>query len=216
MELPNDIASCHRIIQELSTILEGIKPQEEGYIQHFEAQQNQIGRLELREKKSESQKDQSSRNSSRLPSSDMYYKKPVFPRVKGGKVGGKEGPDGGTLKMVDHADKFIHYNAKVCTHCSKVHSQVRLVMRGCQQVFDVPSPGLEVAEHQVLDWVCADCQYENRGEFLAEVCTSNQYSIPLQTMSVLFNNACATLRNEIQLMFKELYGEILNKGILQS
>gem|GEM_PF-6768342 len=43
MELPNGIASCHRIILELVLIIEGIKPQLEGYFQ-------QNKQLELRVK----------------------------------------------------------------------------------------------------------------------------------------------------------------------
>ncbi len=230
MDLPNDIASCHRIILELASMLEGIKPQLEGYVQQIETQRNQIkvqseqieaqriqiGELELRMKELESQKNQNSRNSSRPPSSDMYRKKPAFPRVKGGKVGGKEGHEGGTLKMVAHADKFIKHNAKLCAHCGKVHSQERLVMRGRRQVFDIPPPCLEVTEHQVLDWVCDDCQYENCGSFPAEVSAPTQYGLRLQTMSVLFNNAYAIPRNKIQLIFKDLYGATLNEGTLQS
>ena len=64
MELPNDIASCHRIIRELVTIIEGFKPQLEGYVQKFEDQQAQVGRLEFRVKELESQLHQNSRNSS--------------------------------------------------------------------------------------------------------------------------------------------------------
>ena len=49
MELPNDIATCHRIILELASAFEGIKPQLEdyihqieGYIQQIEVQRGQI------------------------------------------------------------------------------------------------------------------------------------------------------------------------------
>ncbi len=56
MNLPNDIASCHRIILDLVSIIEGFKPQLEGYVQ----ENNQ---LELRVKEMESQLHQNSRNS---------------------------------------------------------------------------------------------------------------------------------------------------------
>jgi uncharacterized coiled-coil DUF342 family protein len=104
MGLPNDIASCHRIITELASALEAIKPQLEGYVHQINAQRDQINaqlgqleiqrgqleRLELRIKELESQINQNSRNSSRPPSSDMYRKGPEFPRQKGGKIGGKK------------------------------------------------------------------------------------------------------------------------------
>ena len=154
MDLPNDIASCHRIILELVSVLEGIKPQLEGYIQQIEeqrnqieiqsnqvaAQRNQITQLELRVKELEEQINQNSRNSSRAPSSDLYRKKPAFPRAKGGKIGGKKGHDGGTLKMVPKADNIIEHQQEVCTHCGKAHFQEPLVVRGRRQVFDIPAP----------------------------------------------------------------------------
>lgn len=91
MDLPNDIESCHRIILKLVSVLEGIQPQLEGYIHQIEEQRKQIDQLEFRVKELEAQINQNSRNSSRAPSSDMYRKKPAFPRAKGGKVGGKKG-----------------------------------------------------------------------------------------------------------------------------
>ena len=72
--------------------------------------------------------------SSRPPSSDLHRKGAAFPRTKGGKIGGKKGHDGGTLKMVDKADHIVEHQASVCTHCGKVHFQERLVYSG-------PPPG---------------------------------------------------------------------------
>jgi hypothetical protein len=72
MELPNDIASCHRIILELVSIIEGFKPQLEAYVQQIEAQRNQIDRLEFRVKELESQLHPNSRNSNSPSSMDKY------------------------------------------------------------------------------------------------------------------------------------------------
>jgi transposase len=223
MELPNDIASCHRIILELASIIEGFEPRLKGYIQQIEtqrgqieAQRDQIAHLELRVKELESQTKQNSRNSSRPPSSDMYRQKPAFPRVKGGKVGGKEGHDGGTLKMVPAPDIIIDHHEEMCTRCGKAHFQEPLSMRGRRQVFDIPPPRIEVTEHRVLDWVCCGCQYENQGKFPVEVSAPTQYGLRLQTTSVLFNNAYSIPRNKVQLIFKDLYGATLNPGTLQT
>lgn len=41
MDLPNDIASCHRIIRELVSVIDGFRPQLEGYVQQIETQRNQ-------------------------------------------------------------------------------------------------------------------------------------------------------------------------------
>ncbi len=223
MELPNDIASCHRIILELVSVLEDIKPQLAGYIQQIEAQRGQIeaqrgqiAQLELRVKELESQTKQNSRNSSRPPSTDMYRPKSAFPRVKGGKVGGKDGHDGGTLKMVPAPDYIVEHRKEVCAHCGKVHFQEPVSVRGRRQVFDIPPPRIEVTEHRVLDWVCCGCQHENQGEFPDGVSGQAQYGLRLQTSSVLFNNAYSIPRNKVQLIFKDLYGITMNQGTLQT
>lgn len=216
MELPTDISSCHRVILELVSVFEALKPQLEGYVKQIETQRDQINQLEIRIKELESQLKQNSRNSSRPPSSDTYRKGPAFPRAKGGKVGGKKGHDGGTLKMVDTPDHIIEHQASVCTHCGKVHAQEPLVVRGRRQVFDIPPPRIEVTEHRALDWVCCGCHRENRGKFPAEVSAPAQYGLRVQTMSVLLNNAYCIPRNKVQLIFKDLYGITLNEGTLQN
>jgi len=83
MNLLNNIESCHLQIKDSVLIVE---------------------RLMLRVKELESQLNQNSRNSSTSQSNDKYKPKPAFPRTKGGKVGGKKGRAGGTLKMVSEPD----------------------------------------------------------------------------------------------------------------
>ena len=223
MELPNDISSCHRIIRELVGALEGLKPELEGYVQQIEAQRQQIEsqskqivQLELRVKELESQIKQNSRNSSRPPSSDSFRTKPAFPRTAGGKIGGKFGHDGGTLKMVEKADFIVEHQAVVCAHCGKTHFQEPLTLRGRRQVFDIPAPKIEVTEHRALDWVCCGCAHENSGKFPDSVPASTQYGLRLQTTGVLFNNAYNIPRNKVQLIFKDLFGVNLNESTLQT
>lgn len=223
MELPNDIATCHRIILDLVSALEGIKPQLEGYIHQIEvyrgqieAQRGQIDQLELRVKELESQLNQNSRNSSRAPSTDWKKSKPAFPRSAGGKIGGKKGHDGGTLKMVAQPDKVQPHQLDMCRHCGKAHFQEPLRVQARRQVFDIPQPRIEVTEHLVMTWTCCSCHLENRGEFPAGVTSQTQYGVRLQTMSVLLNNAYGIPRNKVQQIFKDLYGVTLNEGTLQS
>ena len=195
MGLPQDIEGCHQMIKDLLVSVE---------------------HLVLRVKELESQINQNSRNSSRPPSSDLYRKGPAFPRSKGGKVGGKKGHDGGTLKMVDKPDIIIEHKSNVCTHCGKVHFQEPLVLRGHRQVFDIPQPRLEVTEHRVFDWQCCGCHQKNKGQFPPQVSAPTQYGFRLQTMGILFNNAYNIPRNKVQLIFKDLYGVTLNEGTLQN
>jgi hypothetical protein len=172
MELPNDIASCHRIIPELVSFVDGIKPQLQGYAQKVE-------QLEARVKELEAQLHQNSRNSNYPSSMDKYKRKPAFPRSKGGKIGGKPGHDGGTLKMVSSPDVVKKHTPEVCGRCGQVHGAESLLVRARRQVFDIPPPRIEVTEHQVLDWVCSGCQALNQGQFPQDVCSNTQYGLRL-------------------------------------
>jgi transposase len=223
MDLPNDIASCHRIIRELVTVIEGFKPHLEGYVQqieaqrnHIEAQRHQIDNLEFRVKELEGQLHQNSRNSNYPSSMDKYNPKPAFPRTKGGKIGGKPGHDGGTLKMVSAPDVVKTHTPEVCARCGQIHSAESFVVRARRQVFDIPWPRIEVTEHQVLDWVCSGCQALNQGQFPQDVCSNTQYGLRLVAMSALFNNGYNIPRNKVQAIFKDLYGVTLNEQTLQA
>jgi transposase len=195
MDLPNDIPGCHKLIKELMVLVE---------------------QLMLRVKGLESQNKQNSGNSSRPPSTDLYKSKPAFPRRQGGKIGGQEGHEGGTLKMVDQPDEVKTHQKEVCAHCGRVHGAEALVLRARRQVFDIPPPRIEVTEHRVLDWVCSGCQALNAGQFPPDVCSNAQYGFRLGAMSVLFNNGYNIPRNKVQLIFEDLYGVRLNEGTLQS
>lgn len=209
MELPNDISSCHRIIIELASFVDGIKPQLQGYVQKIE-------QLELRVKELESQLHQNSRNSNYPSSMDKYKSRPAFPRVKGGKVGGKKGHDGSTLKMVSAPDVVKTHTPEVCVRCGQIHGAEPLAVRARRQVFDIPPPRIEVTEHQVLDWVCSGCQTLNQGQFPGDVCSNTQYGLRLVAMSALFNNGYNIPRNKVQSIFKDLYGVTLNEQTLQA
>lgn len=209
MELPNDIASCHRIILELVSFVDGIKPQLQGYAQKVE-------QLESRVKELEAQLHQNSRNSNYPSSMDKYKPKPAFPRVQGGKIGGKKGHDGGTLKMVSAPDVVKTYTPEVCIRCGRIHGSEPLIVRARRQVFDIPPPRIEVTEHQVLDWVCSGCQALNQGQFPQDVCSNTQYGLRLVAMSALFNNGYNIPRKKVQSIFSDLYGVTLNEQTLQA
>ena len=195
MELPNDISSCHQLIKDLVSVVE---------------------RLTLRVKELESQLHQNSRNSNYPSSMDKYKPKPAFPRIKGGKVGGKKGHDGGTLKMVSAPDVVKAHTPEVCLLCGQIHGAEPLIVRARRQVFDIPPPRIEVTEHQALDWVCSGCQALNQGQFPQDVNSNTQYGLRLVAMSALFNNGYNIPRNKVRSIFSDLYGVTLNEQTLQA
>ncbi|MBX2890546.1 MAG: IS66 family transposase [Saprospiraceae bacterium] len=147
---------------------------------------------------------------------DKYKPKPAFPRKKGGKVGGKKGHDGGTLKMVSSPDVIKTHTPEVCIRCGQIHGAEELMVRARRQVFDIPPPRIEVTEHQVLDWVCSGCKTLNQGQFPQDVCSNTQYGLRLVAMSALFNNGYNIPRNKVQSIFSDLYGVTLNGQTLQA
>lgn len=130
MDLPNDISSCHQLIKDLVSVVE---------------------RLTLRVKELESQLHQNSRNSNYPSSMDKYKPKPAFPRIKGGKIGGKKGHDGGTLKMVSAPDVVKTYTPEVCTRCGQIHGTEPMMVRARRQVFDIPPHGSDRTSGVRLD-----------------------------------------------------------------
>jgi len=166
LKLPNDIASCHELLkaqQEQITVL--LQQVEQLYVL-----QSKVAELEARLNKN-------SQNSHKPPSSDGFKKlsrKPAFPRKKNKKRGGQPGHKGRTLEMSSEVDDTIIHRPEKCS-CGHplAASMSQLVEK--RQVFDLPTPRLEVVEHQVHSCPCDQCGKVSTGEFPAEVPARVQY-----------------------------------------
>ena len=141
--------------------------------------------LSKRIKKLEGQLAKNSRNSSKPPSSDGLKKpKPKSLRKKSGrKPGGQKGHQGKTLCMVEKPDYTISYTVDQCQCCGcslKEQAAERLEQR---QVFDIPSPKLEVTEHLGEVKTC-HCGHLNRAVFPEEVTAPVQYGPRVKSTAV--------------------------------
>lgn len=127
---------------------------------------------------------QTSRNSSKPPSSDGLHKpQPKSLRQPGQKpTGGQVGHPGQTLKRVAQADRIeTHAPPSHCDTCHRPLPEPMVVET--RQVFDLPPLRHEVTEHQVLEAVCA-CGTVHRGAFPPAVSAPVQYGPRLKAAVV--------------------------------
>ncbi len=140
------------------------------------------------------------KNSHKPPSSDGLSKKPGLPQEPPKKSGGQLGHKGKTLEMVDKADHVVVHHATSCPCCPKVFSTadvVEVVQK--RQVFDTPTPSMEVTEHQL--GVVACCGRLHRGSFPPEVGQPVQYGSRIKALSVLLNNDYKLPLEKIEQLF---------------
>jgi transposase len=101
---------------------------------------------------------QNSRNSSKPPSSDSPFAKPVpksLRRKSSRKPGGQPGHPGSTLALVDKPDERLRHEPGPCTGCGADLAQAPEVGMQRRQVFDLPPMTVRVTEHQLVARRCA-------------------------------------------------------------
>lgn len=194
MELPKDIASCHKLIRSQQEIINKVIPELVHRIEELEAQLKQ-----------------NSQNSHRPPSSDGPKKKPALPKKKKGKRGGQLGHQGKTLEMVDAADYVESSEPEQCK-CGYDLSSVRKYIKERRQVFDLPPAQLEVTEYQALACICPKCHAESSGTFPEGVKARAQYGNRVKALVTLLNNDCQIAYSKIRRFFADVFGYAINES----
>lgn len=152
-----------------------------------------------------------SKNSHKPPSSDGLSKKPGLPKGPPQKSGGQFGHKGKTLKMVDTPDAVVVHHVPSCPCCSKVFSTADVVeVTQRRQVFDIPSPRMEVTEHRLGLVVCCGRGY--LGGFPPEVGQPVQYGSRIKALSVLLNNDYKVPLEKIEQLMGDLWGCSFNES----
>ena len=110
-------------------------------------QSEQITALQERIKVLEDQFHKNSRNSSKPPSTDGFFK-PKSQRQKSDKpVGGQKGHPGHTLQMADNPDHTIIHRVSRCNKCGRSLEETQSTGYERRQVFDLPPIKVEITEH---------------------------------------------------------------------
>lgn len=185
-----------------------------------EALQGQVGVLESRMSEMEARLKQSSRNSSKPPSSDGLSKPPPKPRSRrqrsGRKPGGQPGSEGHHLAQVAEPDRVVPYEPERCDGCGGGLDDAELVGAERRQVFDLPpETRLLVCEHQALRRRCG-CGTVTVGVFPDRVRAPAQYG-PRLCAYVLYLAVYQHLPYErISRLLADRYGASLSTGTLQA
>lgn len=120
-------------------------------------QAERIDRLEAEVAELKRQLGQNSRNSSRPPSSDSPFAKPVpesLRRKSGKKPGGRPGHPGATLALVADPNEWKRHEPGACRGCGAGLADAPEVGVERRQVFDLPPISVRVVEHQLITRRC--------------------------------------------------------------
>lgn len=199
IELPQTIAECHAVIQQLLLVIQ--------------RQQAEIDDLKAEVRELKNRLNQNSQNSSRPPSSDGFKKaQPAFAPAKGPR-GGQVGHRGQTLQRVRTPDVVIDCAPRECV-CGQPEWTGAGDIAETRQVFDLPEPRLEVVEYRRVKRQC-QCGRSVSGEFPRSVLAPVQYGEQVQAMVVLLSvHGCLSYRKIGQLL-ADLYGYELNEATAQ-
>lgn len=132
---------------------------------------------------------QSSRNSSRPPSSDGLAKPAPksLRKSSGRKPGGQDGHKGGHLAQAKVPDEVIEHPVTVCAGCAGDLADSQLLEPQRRQVLDLPKVRLHVREHQAERRRC-QCGHESTAAFPDNVSAPVQYGPGVRAAGIYLIN----------------------------
>jgi transposase len=178
----------------------------------IELQAQKINELEKRLNKN-------SRNSSKPPSSDDLGKPPRTTSLRENgknKSGGQTGHKGETLKQFAHPDKIIRHTLQLCPDCGLSLSEQKVLDIIKRQVFDIPTPKVEITEHQAELKHCSCCNKVVTSLFPETVSSPAQYGSVIRSWAVYYQNQHFIPEDRLQQLFMDMYGVSLATATLAS
>lgn len=160
---------------------------------------------------------QSSRNSSRPPSTDRPEQpQPKSLRKKSGrKPGGQPGHPGRTLPFSDNPKHTEIHSLQEC-ECGEDLSQESALDFERRQVFDLPPLKLECTEHRAEIKECPCCHKIVTGAFPEEVKAPVQYGKNFRSLLAYFYDAQLGASLRIRQMCEEMFGYAVSEATVQS
>jgi transposase len=160
---------------------------------------------------------QSSRNSSRAPSTDRTEQpKPKSLRKKSGrKPGGQPGHPGRTLPFSDHPKHTEIHPLQEC-ECGEDLSKEPAIDFERRQVFDLPPLTLECTEHRAQIKECPCCHKFVTAPFPEEVSAPVQYGKNFRSLLAYFYDAQLGASLRIRQMCEEMFGYAVSEATVQS
>ena len=160
---------------------------------------------------------QSSRNSSRPPSTDRPEQpKPKSLRKKSGrKSGGQPGHPGRTLPFSDNPQHTEIHPLQEC-ECGEDLSKEPVMDFERRQVFDLPPLKLECTEHRAEIKECPCCHKIVTAPFPEEVKAPVQYGKNFRSLLAYFYDAQLGASLRIRQMCEEMFGYAVSEATVQS
>lgn len=176
----------------------------------------QVTQLVERVKELEAQGAQTSRNSSKPPSSDGLKKpKPTSQRKRSGrKPGGQRGHQGHRLEQVAAPDHIIVHAVGECDYCGVSLKELEADAIERRQVFELPPVRVEVTEHQAEFKECPACGATSQGTFPVGVEQPVQYGAQLKATAVYLTQYQLLPLERTQELFADVFSHRLSEGTL--
>lgn len=188
---------------------------EEAVISLVEGLLDRLERMEARLEVLETQASQTSRNSSKPPSSDGFVKRTKSLREKSDNPsGGQPEHPGSTLEWSEEVDHVIEHRVSECHECGARLDAEPTVTKLLRQVYDIPPLTLEVSEHRVEVKCCPHCGELNEGEFPTEASTVVQYGPRLKGVMVYLMEGQLLPAGRTCELLDEVLGAKVSQGTL--
>jgi len=194
-----------------------LHPAAQVYIRYLEAlsleQAARILKLEERVRDLENRLSKNSSNSSKPPSSDGLGGKTKSLRdPTGKKPGGQPGHEGKTLHQVAEPDHVVVHSPHNCENCNVSLTGSGVVGLEKRQVFDLPTPQIEVTEHQAETKVCSCCGHRTKATFPESVVAPVQYGERIQALAAYFDNQHFIPADRLCQLFEDVFGVSISPG----
>lgn len=171
--------------------------------------------LEERIRRLEAQLNQDSHNSHKPPSSDGLKRTTKSLRPKTDRSsGGQPGHEGTTLKMVSTPKHVVGHAVTACRGCGRSLRRVRSRSYSRRQVFDIPTPQMEVTEHRCEIKECPDCGKTTTAIFPAGVTKAAQYGVNIKTIASYLMQYQLIPSERTQAALADLFGASVAEGTL--
>ncbi|MCA1696172.1 MAG: IS66 family transposase [Actinobacteria bacterium] len=179
----------------------------------IEALSAELGHARVRIAELEARLGQTSKNSSKPPSSDGLAKpSPKSLRRRGArKPGGQDGHPGSTLAPVAVPDEVIAHEPGCCRGCGHDLSGAPEVGREHRQVFDIPPISVRVIEHQLIKRRCG-CGTATSAEAPEGVTAPVQYGPRITAIIVYLYVGQFLSKKRTAAALAELFGTPVSQG----
>lgn len=184
-------------------------------VEILESLANTVALLEERIKRLEEQLKQDSHNSHKPPSSDGLKRTTKSVRSKSGRSpGAQPGHEGTTLKMVSKPNHVVKHAVTACGGCGRSLRGVKSRSHHRRQVFDIPTPRLEVTEHQREIKECPHCGTITTAPFPAGVTKASQYGKNIKSIATYLMQYQLLPSERTQAALSDLFGCSVAEGTL--